>query len=220
MSLRSRFVFLNSFQLKCIAMLTMLIDHIGAICFPQIIWLRSIGRLSFPIFCFLIVEGFFYTRDIRCYMARLGLFALLSEIPYDLAFYHTIWNPQKQNVFFSLFIGICILWVIGRKDEWGYRIIEVLLAMWFAEIMHVDYGFRGILLIVWFYIMREKRWLKYAGAAAWNFIRGQTIQGYGALSVFPIALYNGKRGPNIKYFFYMFYPVHLLVLYLIHSRIL
>ena len=92
--------------------------------------------------------------------------------------------------------------------------------MWFAEIMHVDYGFRGILLIVWFYIMREKRWLKYAGAAAWNFIRGLTIQGYGALSVFPIALYNGKRGPNIKYFFYMFYPVHLLVLYLIHSRIL
>ena len=78
---------LSTFQLKWIAIITMLIDHIGAVLFPYELGYRIIGRIAFPIFCFLIVEGFSHTRDVRRYMVRLGIFALISELPYDLAFH-------------------------------------------------------------------------------------------------------------------------------------
>lgn len=100
---------LNSFQLKCIAVITMIIDHTGAVLFPDNMTLRYIGRIAFPIFCFLLVEGFFHTRDVRKYMLRLGMFAVISEIPYDLAFRDTVIEFEHQNVFFTLFIGVVMM---------------------------------------------------------------------------------------------------------------
>ena len=100
---------LDSFQLKCIAILTMFIDHMGAVFFPGELMFRYIGRIAFPIFAFLLVEGYFHTRDVRRYMLRLGLFAVISEIPYYLAFRETILEFEHQNMFYTLFIGVDIM---------------------------------------------------------------------------------------------------------------
>lgn len=210
---------LNSFQLKVLAMASMLVDHVGALLFPENMVLRCIGRLSFPIFCFLLVEGFFHTRNVYKYMTRLGIFALVSEIPYDLAFYGTVFEPGRQNIFFTLFIGLAVMCILEFQREWIIKILEIMLAMWFAEIFHTDYGFKGILLICWFYLLKEHLAVKLLGGALWNFLTNVRVQYYGAAAMIPIGLYNGRKGPGMKYFFYAFYPVHLLMLYCV-QRIL
>ena len=204
---------LDSFQLKCIAIVSMALDHTGAVLYPSQIWLRCLGRIAFPIFCFLIVEGFFHTHDVRRYMGRLGVFALISEIPYDLAFRGVPLEYDHQNVFFTLLIGIGMMVLLERNREWPVKAVILLLAMWLAVLIRSDYNFRGILLIFVFYIFHESRWLAVTAGGFWNFLYQGVIQKYGVLSVRPLALYNGERGRKMKYFFYIFYPVHLLLLY-------
>lgn len=204
---------LDSFQLKCIAIVSMALDHTGAVLYPSQIWLRCLGRIAFPIFCFLIVEGFFHTHDVRRYMGRLGVFALISEIPYDLAFRGVPLEYDHQNVFFTLLIGIGMMVLLERNREWPVKAVILLLAMWLAVLIRSDYNFRGVLLIFVFYIFHESRWLAVTAGGFWNFLYQGVIQKYGVLSVLPLALYNGERGRKMKYFFYIFYPVHLLLLY-------
>lgn len=204
---------LDSFQLKCIAIVSMALDHTGAVLYPSQIWLRCLGRIAFPIFCFLIVEGFFHTHDVRRYMGRLGVFALISEIPYDLAFRGVPLEYAHQNVFFTLLIGIGMMVLLERNREWPVKAVILLLAMWLAVLIRSDYNFRGILLIFVFYIFHESRWLAVTAGGFWNFLYQGVIQKYGVLSVLPLALYNGERGRKMKYFFYIFYPAHLLLLY-------
>lgn len=204
---------LDSFQLKCIAIVSMALDHTGAVLYPSQIWLRCLGRIAFPIFCFLIVEGFFHTHDVRRYMGRLGVFALISEIPYDLAFRGVPLEYAHQNVFFTLLIGIGMVVLLERNREWPVKAVILLLAMWLAVLIRSDYNFRGVLLIFVFYIFHESRWLAVTAGGLWNFLYQGVIQKYGVLSVLPLALYNGERGRKMKYFFYIFYPAHLLLLY-------
>ena len=204
---------LDSFQLKCIAIVSMALDHTGAVLYPSQIWLRCLGRIAFPIFCFLIVEGFFHTHDVRRYMGRLGVFALISEIPYDLAFRGVPLEYAHQNVFFTLLIGIGMVVLLERNRERPVKAVILLLAMWLAVLIRSDYNFRGVLLIFVFYIFHESRWLAVTAGGLWNFLYQGVIQKYGVLSVLPLALYNGERGRKMKYFFYIFYPVHLLLLY-------
>lgn len=204
---------LDSFQLKCIAIVSMALDHTGAVLYPSQIWLRCLGRIAFPIFCFLIVEGFFHTHDVRRYMGRLGVFALISEIPYDLAFRGVPLKYAHQNVFFTLLIGIGMMVLLERNREWPVKAVILLLAMWLAVLIRSDYNFRGVLLIFVFYIFHESRWLAVTAGGFWNFLYQGVIQKYGVLSVLPLALYNGERGRKMKYFFYIFYPAHLLLLY-------
>lgn len=204
---------LDSFQLKCIAIVSMALDHTGAVLYPSQIWLRCLGRIAFPIFCFLIVEGFFHTHDVRRYMGRLGVFALISEIPYDLAFRGVPLEYAHQNVFFTLLIGIGMMVLLERNREWPVKAVILLLAMWLAVLTRSDYNFRGVLLIFVFYIFHESRWLAVTAGGLWNFLYQGVIQKYGVLSVLPLALYNGERGRKMKYFFYIFYPAHLLLLY-------
>ena len=180
---------------------------------------RYIGRISFPIFCFLLVEGFCHTHDIFGYMARLGAFALMSEIPYDLAFNGEVLEFTHQNVFFTLLLGVILMYVLEKGGEWPQKAVEVLLVMWMAVFFHTDYGYRGILLIFIFYQLRRFRWAKIGCGAAWNLIWNRSIQGYGAFAMIPIALYNGSRGKKMKYFFYIFYPAHLLILFVISRYI-
>lgn len=204
---------LDSFQLKCIAIVSMALDHTGAVLYPSQIWLRCLGRIAFPIFCFLIVEGFFHTHDVRRYMGRLGVFALISEIPYDLAFRGVPLEYAHQNVFFTLLIGIGMMVLLERNREWPVKAVILLLAMWLAVLIRSDYNFRGVLLIFVFYIFHESRWLAVTAGGFWNFLYQGVTQKYGVLSVLPLALYNGERGRKMKYFFYIFYPAHLLLLY-------
>ena len=107
---------ITSYQLKWIAIVTMVIDHMGAILYPTEMVFRYIGRISFPIFCFLLVEGFCHTHDIFGYMARLGAFALMSEIPYDLAFNGEVLEFTHQNVFFTLLLGVILMYVLEKGE--------------------------------------------------------------------------------------------------------
>lgn len=191
----------------------MALDHTGAVLYPSQIWLRCLGRIAFPIFCFLIVEGFFHTHDVRRYMGRLGVFALISEIPYDLAFRGVPLKYAHPNVFFTLLIGIGMMVLLERNREWPVKAVILLLAMWLAVLIRSDYNFRGVLLIFVFYIFHDSRWLAVTAGGFWNFLYQGVIQKYGVLSVLPLALYNGERGRKMKYFFYIFYPAHLLLLY-------
>ena len=202
----------DSFSLKSIAILCMAADHTGRVLFPgEESWI-CVGRLAFPIFAFLLTEGFFHTRDIYRYLVRLGIFAVLSEIPFYLAFFQTCWYPRRQNVFFTLFISVALMAVLERSREWPERILEIYIAMWAAEALGTDYGFRGVLLVLVFYVGRMRPFAGLALAGLWNFLWQSSVQRFGALAVIPIGLYNGKKGRSLKYFFYVFYPAHLLLL--------
>ena len=218
---------LTSYQLKWIAVITMVIDHTGAVLYPGELIFRYIGRIAFPIFCFLLVEGFLHTRDIRQYMLRLGLFAIVSEIPFDLAFNGQMLEFTHQNVYFTLFFGVLMMYVLSMGGTWPEKAVEILLIMWLTVFLKTDYSFKGILLILIYYKARAgydylyERYninhiLGLSGGILWNFLWNWRIQRYGVAATIPIALYNGERGRKMKYFFYIFYPAHLLILYLIH----
>lgn len=250
---------LSGAGLKWIAIITMLIDHIGAVILMPLISirmmqggsqsaelmtvytiLRTIGRISFPIFCFLIVEGFFYTRDIRKYNIRLGLFALLSEIPFDLALFGKVFETSHQNIFFTLAIGLFSISIFQkiRNDKTLAAFIIVLLGAAAAEMINTDYGAYGVLLIFIFYYFRKRpkqRFIAFVLLAIANVAFTYIKAGYGfhpamiaavlpallpVLALIPIQIYNGERGKQPKYFFYLFYPVHLLILYLIRMALL
>lgn len=211
---------LNSFQLKWIAIVTMVIDHTGAVLFPSQIALRYIGRISFPIFCFLLVEGFFHTKDIWKYMIRLGIFAAVSEIPYDITFFGRPLEFTHQNVFFTLLLGVILMYVLEKEAERPVKVIELLLVMWLSLVLRTDYSFKGILLIFIFYILRGRLWPMLSAAGIWNFLWNRSVQWYGVFSLIPIAMYNGERGPGMKYFFYVFYPAHLLILFILKQLIM
>ena len=206
---------LNSFQLKLIAIITMLIDHIGAVLLPEYVIMRYIGRLSFPIFCFLLTEGFFYTKNVKKYIFRLAVFAIISEIPYDLAFLNEYSDFSRQNVFFTLCIGVIMMYAISKTNDLTIKVIYLVLAMWGAQMLRGDYGYKGILLIAIYYFLREQQIVRAFLGAIWNFIGNSVIQAFGAFAAIPILLYNGEKGKSMKYLFYVFYPVHLLILYII-----
>ena len=208
---------LSTFTLKLIAVISMAIDHTGAVLFPSNIVLRMIGRLAFPIYTFLLVEGFFHTRDAKKYVIRLGIFALISEVPFDLAFYGSPFFYGHQNVFFTLFLGMVVLILMKNFKHSYMAFIAFFIMSIIAELLHTDYGAFGILLIAFFYAFREKDILKTVSVTGANILLSGGIQSLASLSMLPILFYNGKKGPTLKYVFYAFYPVHLLVLYIIST---
>lgn len=205
---------LNSFCLKWIAMLTMLVDHVGAVLFPYQMTFRIIGRLAFPIYCFLLVEGAVHTSNWKKYLGRLLIFALISEIPFDLAFRGRIFDWSSQNVFFTLAFGLAAVLIL---KEWKYTLVSwagaVLLAF-AAELLKTDYGGGGVIIILIFYLMREHIIAKAVCFGAEILVGYGGLESYALFSLFPILCYNGKKGPGgLKYLFYIFYPAHLLLLY-------
>ena len=212
---------LNGFCLKLLAMGSMLADHTAAVLLvpgEAYLNLRAVGRLAFPIFCFLLAEGAIYTHSLRAYALRLAVFAVLSEIPYDLAMENTLWDPGAQNVFFTLLLAELTLWFY----QWAYRRQRIWLAlpaaaaaMAAAELLRTDYGAMGVCLILVFYLVRDLPWWKYLPVALFfGFTWWGQLQIY-ALFSFPLFwLYNRERGPALnKYVFYGFYPAHLLILW-------
>ena len=211
---------ISGFTLKCIAMITMFLDHLGAVLFPGCMELRMVGRISFPIYCFLLVEGAVHTSNIRRYEARLFAFALVSEIPFDLAFFDEL-TLGRQNVFFTLLIGLLAIDASGRCKSRVGRVCLYVLAVFAAEVFHTDYVSAGVLFILCFYWFYDSVFAKQAAFAALNwFAASGNVQKYAGFSVFPLLLYNGRRGPSMKYFFYVFYPLHLLILFFVKHFIL
>lgn len=193
----------------------MLIDHVGAVLFPHVMILRIIGRMAFPIFAYLLVEGFIYTHDIKNYMLRLGLFALISEVPFDLAFYGKPLSFLHQNVFFTLFLGIVVLYFYSKAPSTVQRIVIIFAGLLVSEMLRTDYSSMGITMILIFYLMREHSVIKIMAVAFVNIFLMGFIQAYAVLGLIPVWLHNGNEGRKMKAVFYGFYPVHLLVLYLI-----
>lgn len=211
--------------LKWIAVVTMVIDHFAA----SVYWLmtgydmdvyfvlRKIGRIAFPIYCFLLVEGFYHTRSAKKYLCNCLLFAVLSEIPFDMAIFGRIVYAQGQNVYFTLCIGLCALMVLDRfktRNEPWYMLLRgivIVMAACAGELFDVDYHWEGVLFIVMFYYIRNMReWIRNA-AVVCAFAYEVTAP----LAVIPIHFYNGERGRQVKYLFYAIYPVHLLIFGLI-----
>ena len=138
---------LDGFTLKMIAIITMLIDHVGHVIFPEIAILRIIGRFSFPIFCFLLVEGFFHTSNVKKYMFRLFGAAIISEIPYNLCMMGRVWYQKEQNVMFTLFLGLVLIYLFEQFESRLYRIVFFILICLITYILNPDYSVFGICMI-------------------------------------------------------------------------
>ena len=217
--------------LKVFACVTMLLDHIGAMLLPGI-GLRLVGRLAYPVYCFLLAEGAFYTRNRRAYGRRLLIGMLLSEIPYDLLFFGQL-TWAHQSVMVTLMLGYLYALAMNRVSQEGYRLLLLLPFALAAELLGSDYGGWGVALIGMFVITREKTgkiWLQ----ALWLLILSWMIGGmelslgpvavpiqvFSVAALIPISLYDGHKHTNslwVQRGFYLFYPVHLLVLFIIRQ---
>ena len=214
---------MNVFILKTLALVFMIIDHYGAIFQDGIDIYRIIGRLAFPIYCFLLVEGYTHTRDIKKYARRLLIFAIVSEIPFDLAFYSKL-NLLHQNIFFTLLIGLAMMYFLDNGEKHNINKSKVIgIGILVATFLYVDYNFIGIIYILAFYYTKELPKLERLCKVALvlflvNLITFTFVQQFSLLALPIIYLYNGKLGPNNKFLqsiFYIAYPLHLLIIYLI-----
>ena len=215
---------MSSLALKLTALFTMIIDHYGAIFQSDIITYRIIGRLAFPIYCFLLVEGYFHTSNIKKYAARLLIFAFISEIPFDLAFYGEI-GFDHQNIFFTLFIGLTAVYIIdNKKINVNNNALIVFAASVLASLLRTDYQFIGIIYIFTFYSMRNqpknKKFTVLALIMSVVNIAAGWLQEFSLLALVPIYYYNNKQGRKNKILqisFYIAYPLHLMIFYLINT---
>lgn len=241
-----RYRCLSGNVLKWIGILTMFIDHFGAVLIMKITMLtfntdwvniywicRYIGRIAFPLFCFTLVEGFTHTHNKGKYIGRMCLFALISDIPFDLAFRNKWFTMDTMNVMATFALGLVLLWAIQRLIEpvkgKGINRVSVLrallaigaigAAMVLSEFLNMDYGAVGILSIVLFYLYRERRIVAAVLGCGALLLNG-SIESWCLLAIIPILLYNGTRGRQSKYFFYIFYPAHLLLFGLLAMYVL
>ena len=227
-----KYKILSGSVLKCIALFTMIVDHVGlhllrnsgivllytsAGPLELFTLMRKVGRLAFPIYCFLLVEGFLHTHDRRKYGLNLLAFALISEIPWNLEHTGALYCPS-QNVFFTLFLGYAGMCCIEElKERPLEQLISLIALVLVAMNLKADYGIGGFAFILVMYLLREQKILQA--------IVGTCIESGGwaaGLAFIPINLYNGQRGfiqgKVMKYLFYAAYPVHIMIIYLIRKE--
>ena len=252
---------LNNTQLKIIACISMFLDHFGAIFIYELIkmsentlltsnpmftfalqnrnllieiysLLRIIGRIAFPIYCFLIVEGFIHTKNVYKYCIRLFIFALLSEFAFDIGFNHSLLEFTSNNVFFTLGLGLLLLIVVSKirniiltfKDKsnkffliFGICLMSFGIVFLFMEladnILSSDYGFSGVLCILCMYVFRKNIGFGYSlGVFITYLLNNSYLQLYALFGLFFVLRYNGEKGKSIKYLFYLYYPLHILLI--------
>lgn len=235
---------LSQESLKLIACMTMLVDHLAVIIVMGSLYsthhgmrleiyetMRLIGRIAFPIYCFLLDEGSAHTHNPVRYGLRLAICALLSELPYDLALWGRI-TWQHQNVMVTLFLGFCALEVMKRCPNLPLKLLLALPFAALAEFAGGDYGAKGIMLVVLFALTRRIPhrhlaqvlgiWFIFSPNHAmflnWTRRFSITTQEWAVLAILPITLYDGRKvtkSKAVQWGFYLFYPAHLLLLYLI-----
>ena len=224
---------LSNFDLKLIAIITMTIDHIGVVFgTPFYNLLRAVGRLSFPIFAFLLTEGYVHTRSFSKYFLRLLVLAVISEIIYDYVFYERFIYLGANNIFFTLALGLFTLFLLDKsrclvkkyfKDKIDliiilpitYLLIVVIMGL-IAEFLSFSYGMLGILIISFFYLFKNNFLLMVISVSISTLILGEPMQYFSLFSLILIYFYNKKLGKKCKMFFYLYYPLHILVLGLIN----
>ena len=240
---------ISSFGLHVLAMAFMLCDHMWAMLFPAAEWLTCAGRLAYPIFAFMIAEGFTHTRDLRKYMLRMLLWAVISEIPFNLMYGSSIFYPYHQNVLWTFFVSLLLIVLIEKCRAKFKPVVWVPLSVVIAAAGYVagyaamlDYYGVGVLMVLTFYFFRtpnlKNRLLqlicmyilnvRLLGGYFYTFsIFGHEFefvqQGFALLALIPIWLYSGRQGFHNKafqYFCYGFYPVHMLLLFCVRSAIL
>lgn len=229
-----KYRFLSSSGLKVIAVITMLIDHVASVLLrenPVVLLqiadyqltlytlMRTIGRIAFPIFAFLLAEGFHYTSDRKKYGIRLLVFALISEIPWNLE--HSgklLYN--SQNVFFTLllgFLGLCVIEELKTAAKKTKGIALLLALLLISIVLRADYGCSGFGFILLMGLLREYPVFRAVTGSCFLSSRWQA-----GMAFIPIAFYNGKRGfikgRVLKILFYVIYPLHMLILYLIKEN--
>ena len=233
---------LNATHLKIIAMVCMLLDHMWATVMDGNLWMTCVGRIAFPIFAFQVAEGYAHTKNFKKYLLRMFLFALISEIPYNLMAGGWWFSPFGQNVMFTFCLALLLIRLVdkARAKHWALglavTVVGAFVGYWVGMFTFVDYYGYGILMVLVFWLFRKVRFGWFITLAAMIYINfvmigglhleftlfGQNMlfaqQGFAVLAMIPIALYNGKRGLEAKWFQYLgyaFYPVHMLILALI-----
>lgn len=219
--------------LKLFACVVMLIDHVGAVLFPQHFWMREVGRLAFPIFCFLLSEGVHYTRSPGRYVLRLTIGAAISELPFDYGLFGRM-TLGYQNVMLTMLLGFLALLALKKLNNPVLKVLAAAVCCGLAKLLKTDYAWGGVLLILLFGVTRElpRRLLWQTigmGILCGWVMPGAMIQvcgirfGVELLAVFaliPIALYSGKKLGHSKaaqWGFYLFYPVHLSILWVLRE---
>lgn len=232
---------ISSFTLHIIAMLLMLCDHFWATILFQYDWLTWVGRLAYPIFAFMLVEGYFHTHNLKKYMGRLLFWAILSEIPFNLMYGGGLIYPFHQNVLWTFILGLLCITAIEKTRNKGKPLLTIIVFLLSAVVGYllgfiamVDYFGYGVLMILVFYLFRGRKWWCLLGQFVGLFwinvmlIGGLSVavqflgheifivqQSMACLALVPIWLYKGKQGPHNKIIqtaFYAFYPVHMLIL--------
>lgn len=230
----NRLKILSGSMLKLMAILFMLIDHTALVLHADLAFLgmslfsigeteitiyyvlRKLGRLAFPIFCFLVTEGFSHTRNLKKYILSLLLFAVLSEIPFNIMMSEKPFYPARQNIYFTLFLGILLIYFYQHKASEIVKAVFMLVIVALTIVLRADYGLKGALLILLMYALRNH-------AAAQAVLSYPLLSGgYAAWAAFiPINMYNGQRGfiksGVLKYSFYVFYPLHIIILIIIKT---
>ena len=215
--------------LKLIACLTMLIDHIGYVFLPYPI-LRIIGRIAYPIYAFLLCQGLHHTKNPGKYLLRMLLVLVITELPYDLLF-RGEWTWVHQNVMFTLLLGLLMGLCIRKVSALPVKLLLTVPFALLAELARTDYGGYGILIIALFMLSHyapHPRLVEAIGLFAFSLFLSQSavliwglpvpIQLFTLVALVPISLYNGKKStssPALQWAFYLFYPVHLVILFLI-----
>ena len=228
--------FLSGSVLKLIAVITMLIDHTGYVfyAFPTFreplftafgetvtiyFILRKIGRLAFPIYCFLIGEGLRHTRSSIKYLLRLLVFAAISEIPFNLMVSGELLCPEHQNVFFTLFLGALSIYIYRSDLRDLLKIVLMVAVLGISAVLNADYGAAGMVAILVLYVLRGHPIVQ--AIAGYPLFSGGL---YAVAAFLPINLYNGQRGfikgRFLKLAFYLFYPLHMLLLVALKQLIL
>ena len=227
---------LTANKCKFIAVLSMITDHIGAVLFPREIWLRYIGRAAFPIFIFFLIEGFFHTKNRTKYLARLLVFSVISEIPFNLAFSLKPSDPSDCNVYCTLALGLISMWCFEKLYDnipddipsWLLQVLRIFMILgcfFIADFLNTDYGASGVLAVLTGFALKKirlHRGVEITGIIA-ILVMHHMMEIFALLALPVILCYNGKlelKSPVIKWFFYLFYPVHLVVLYLVSTRIM
>lgn len=235
---------LSAAALHILAMAFMLMDHLWATLLPAQEWLTCVGRIAFPIFAFMAVEGYFHTHNLKKYLLRMLIFAVISEVPFDLMYGGTWFYPVHQNVIWTLMMGLAGIHLMEtvrkKKSTFVYILVSaivVILGGLLGTLSMVDYYGIGVLTVFIFYFFRGRKWWCLLGqmlALYWVNVEllgglmypirlfGMEFelcqQGLALLALLPIWLYRGRQGYHSKpfqYFCYAFYPIHMLVIVLV-----